>query len=66
METKEKCDTIINLLNGKLLPGSKDTLLVKFADGGIKKKHYKHGDNRYRNDVDVSLGRTALYETVNI
>ena len=54
METKEKCDAIINLLNGKMLPGSKDTLLVKFADGGSKKKHYKNSEHRYRND-DVSL-----------
>ena len=52
MESKEKCDSIINILNGKLLPGSKDILLVKFADGGNKKKHFKN--DRYRNDVDVS------------
>lgn len=56
METKEKCDSIISLLNGKLLPGSKDTLLVKFADGGNKKKHYKNNDNRYRNDIDLQMG----------
>lgn len=50
MESKEKCETIISMLNGKLLSGSKDMLLVKFADGGSKKKsHYKNND-RYRND----------------
>lgn len=56
MESKEKCDAIISLLNGKMLPGCKDHLLVKFADGGNKKKHYKHNGDRggYRNDVDVS------------
>lgn len=54
MESKEKCENIINILNGKLIAGSKDTLLVKFADGGNKKKnHYKNND-RYRND-DVGV-----------
>lgn len=62
METKEKCDSIINLLNGKMLPGSKDTLLVKFADGGSKKKHYKNNDNRYRNDIDLQMG----YDSTNL
>lgn len=58
MDSKEKCDVIISILNGKMLPGCKDTLLVKFADGGNKKKHYnKHNGDRggYRNDVDVSI-----------
>ena len=55
MESKEKCDSIISLLNGKMLPGCKDTLLVKFADGGNKKKHYKTNEIRYRSDVDVSI-----------
>ncbi|XP_013775371.1 RNA-binding motif, single-stranded-interacting protein 1-like isoform X1 [Limulus polyphemus] len=47
MESKEKCDQIIHVLNGKYLPGSKDPLLVKFADGGNKKKHqYKTQDQQ--------------------
>ncbi|XP_076361469.1 RNA-binding motif, single-stranded-interacting protein 1-like isoform X5 [Tachypleus tridentatus] len=39
MESKEKCDQIIHVFNGKFLHASKDPLLVKFADGGNKKKH---------------------------
>lgn len=54
MESKEKCEEIINVFNGKLLPGSKDTLLVKFADGGLKKKNQYKMESRYRNDVDVN------------
>lgn len=38
MESKEKCEQIIQIFNGKTLPGAKDPLLVKFADGGNKKK----------------------------
>lgn len=60
METKEKCEEIIQILNSKKVSGSNDPLLVKFADGGGKKKHYKNdgeggrgGGGRYRNDGDV-------------
>uniref|UniRef100_A0A2C9KNW5 RRM domain-containing protein n=1 Tax=Biomphalaria glabrata TaxID=6526 RepID=A0A2C9KNW5_BIOGL len=38
MESKEKCDQIINAFNNKMLPGSTEPLLVKFADSGNKKK----------------------------
>lgn len=38
MESKEKCEQIIQMFNGKALTGAKDPLLVKFADGGNKKK----------------------------
>ncbi|CAG5124767.1 unnamed protein product, partial [Candidula unifasciata] len=38
MESKEKCDQIINAFNNKMLPGSSEPLLVKFADSGSKKK----------------------------
>lgn len=46
MESKEKCEQIIQMFNGNALPGCKDPLLVKFADGGNKKKNmYKNNDN---------------------
>lgn len=46
MENKEKCEFIIQQFNGHTLPGSKDALLVKFADGGNKKKNlYKNNEN---------------------
>lgn len=46
MESKEKCEQIIQIFNGSQLPGCKEPLLVKFADGGNKKKNqYKNNDN---------------------
>lgn len=45
MENKEKCEEIIMRFNGKSL-GGKEPLLVKFADGGNKKKNmYKSNEN---------------------
>lgn len=38
MDAKDKCDVIISAFNGKVILGSKEPLLVKFADGGNKKK----------------------------
>lgn len=46
MESKEKCEYIIQNFNSKVLQGSKEPLLVKFADGGNKKKNmYKNNEN---------------------
>ncbi|KAF5297068.1 hypothetical protein FQR65_LT10077 [Abscondita terminalis] len=46
MESKEKCEQIIQIFNGSPISGSKEPLLVKFADGGNKKKNqYKNNDN---------------------
>lgn len=46
MENKEKCDDIIRMFNGNALQGCKEPLLVKFADGGNKKKNmYKNNEN---------------------
>lgn len=39
MESREKCEQIIQIFNGTQLAGAKDPLLVKFADGGSKKKN---------------------------
>lgn len=38
MESKEKCEQIIQHFHGKYLSGWKEPLTVKFADGGNKKK----------------------------
>uniref|UniRef100_A0A1B6DA74 Protein alan shepard n=1 Tax=Clastoptera arizonana TaxID=38151 RepID=A0A1B6DA74_9HEMI len=46
MESKDKCEQIIQIFNGNSLPGSKDPLLVKFADGGQKKRSPFRNDNR--------------------
>ncbi|KPI94424.1 Protein alan shepard [Papilio xuthus] len=49
MESREKCEQIIQMFNGNSIPGAKEPLLVKFADGGSKKKSlYKQNDNNGR------------------
>lgn len=57
METKEKCEQIIQLFNGAKIPGGKEPLLVKFADGGNKKKNiYKNNDgNKWRDAADACM-----------
>ena len=56
MGSKEKCEQIIKIFNGSPLPGSKEPLLVKFADGGNKKRSlYKSPDQRmWREAGEVS------------
>ncbi|XP_023237272.1 protein alan shepard-like isoform X2 [Centruroides sculpturatus] len=47
MECKEKCEHIISTFNGNILQGSKEPLLVKFADGGNKRRNqYKNQEHR--------------------
>lgn len=63
METREKCEQIIQIFNGTQLPGAKDPLLVKFADGGSKKKNtFKSPDQNNRQWRDVTeVRRTAFF-----
>ncbi|XP_074093527.1 RNA binding motif single stranded interacting protein alan shepard isoform X2 [Cotesia typhae] len=66
MESKEKCEQIIQMFNGKALQGAKDPLLVKFADGGNKKKPYKSsiwretGDNITLNYDTSGVGQNGV------
>ncbi|CAB0005005.1 unnamed protein product [Nesidiocoris tenuis] len=53
METKEKCEQIIQVFNGKTLQGSKDPLLVKFADGGQKKRIYRSENRMWREGQEM-------------
>uniref|UniRef100_A0A8D8Q3I4 Protein alan shepard n=2 Tax=Cacopsylla melanoneura TaxID=428564 RepID=A0A8D8Q3I4_9HEMI len=56
LESKEKCDQMIQLFNGNSLPGSKEPLLVKFADSGLKKRSGGAGGaNLYRGGGEVRL-----------
>lgn len=56
MESKEKCEQIIQMFNGKALAGAKDPLLVKFADGGNKKKSlFKSTIWRETGEVRISI-----------
>ncbi|XP_033221532.1 protein alan shepard isoform X2 [Belonocnema kinseyi] len=70
MESKEKCEQIIQMFNGKALQGGKDPLLVKFADGGNKKKSlYKStiwretGDNMTLNYDASGVGQNGVATT---
>lgn len=60
MESKEKCEQIIQMFNGKALSGAKDPLLVKFADGGNKKK------SLYKSTIWRETGEVIDLITVNI
>ncbi|XP_054287136.1 protein alan shepard isoform X3 [Macrosteles quadrilineatus] len=55
MESKEKCEQIINLFNNQTLQGSKEPLLVKFADGGQKKRSPFRNENRMWRDATEAL-----------
>lgn len=47
MESRDKCEQIIEQLNGRPYKGWKEPLLVKFADGGNKKRHH-HNNHQYQ------------------
>lgn len=62
MESKEKCEQIIQIFNSHVLPNCKEPLLVKFADGGNKKKNLynKSNDNSMKwRDASESMGAMA-------
>lgn len=63
MESREKCEQIIQIFNGTQLQGAKDPLLVKFADGGSKKKNnFKSPDPNARTWRDVAEGVPVTYD----
>ncbi|GAB0093378.1 Protein alan shepard [Sergentomyia squamirostris] len=63
MDSREKCESIIQIFNGTQLTGAKDPLLVKFADGGSKKKNaYKSPDPNARTWRDVTEGIPVAYD----
>lgn len=56
MDSKEKCEQIIQIFNGNPLPGSKEPLLVKFADSGQKKRNTNYrSDSRLWRESEVKL-----------
>lgn len=63
MESREKCEQIIQIFNGTQLQGAKDPLLVKFADGGSKKKNnFKSPDPNARAWREVAEGVPVTYD----
>ncbi|XP_063697932.1 protein alan shepard isoform X2 [Culicoides brevitarsis] len=63
MESREKCEQIIQIFNGTQLTGAKDILLVKFADGGSKKKNaFKSPDTTQRTWRDGAEGIPVAYD----
>jgi hypothetical protein len=65
MESKEKCEQIIQMFNSQQLQGSKEPLLVKFADGGNKKRNamYKSPDQRM---WAKEMGEVRIRQTIDI
>ncbi|XP_031620576.1 protein alan shepard isoform X2 [Contarinia nasturtii] len=68
MESREKCEQIIQIFNGTQLPGAKDPLLVKFADGGSKKKNAFKNQNdpntrTWREVTETMQGIPVAYDT---
>lgn len=56
MESREKCEHIIQIFNKKVLRGAKEALLVKFADSGNKKRNqYKPKDQSNWDRPEVSV-----------
>ena len=56
MESREKCEHIIQIFNKKVLRGAKEALLVKFADSGNKKRNqYKSKDQNNWERPEVSV-----------
>ncbi|XP_055603557.1 protein alan shepard isoform X3 [Uranotaenia lowii] len=63
MESREKCEQIIQMFNGTQLQGAKEPLLVKFADGGSKKKNaFKSPDPNARSWRDGAEGIPVTYD----
>lgn len=63
MESREKCEQIIQIFNGTQLQGAKDPLLVKFADGGSKKKNnFKSPDPNARVWREGTEGIPVTYD----
>ncbi|XP_039430254.1 protein alan shepard isoform X4 [Culex pipiens pallens] len=63
MESREKCEQIIQIFNGTQLQGAKEPLLVKFADGGSKKKNpFKSPDPNARTWRDGAEGIPVTYD----
>ncbi|KAK6620448.1 hypothetical protein RUM44_006849 [Polyplax serrata] len=64
MESKDKCEQIIELFNGRSVPGSKEPLLVKFADGGNKKRTLYKTDQRgsWRDPTEVVTGAPVTFD----
>ncbi|KAG8199818.1 hypothetical protein JTE90_000908 [Oedothorax gibbosus] len=51
MDNRDMCEMIIQRFNGKVLPGAKEALLVKFADGGNKRRNqFKSQEQRLWTD----------------
>ena len=55
MESRDKCQEIIDKLNGKPYKGSREPLLVKFADGGNRKRHHNNHHHHHHNNTHHKL-----------
>jgi len=65
MESRDKCEAIIQAFNGKLLPRHSELLTVKFADGGNKKKSQgmsRQWVNRTPDSMSGGMAPMSSYE----
>lgn len=62
METRDKCEQIIENLNGQPYKGWKEPLLVKFADGGNKKRHHHNSHNHYYQHHNNNLQHNKVHQ----
>jgi len=65
MESRDKCQAIIQAFNGKLLPRHSEFLTVKFADGGNKKKSQgssRQWVNRTPDSMSAGMAPMHTYE----
>lgn len=62
MESRDKCEQIIEQLNGRPCKGCQEPLLVKFADGGNKKRNY-HNNLHHHNSSHHRTQKSHQDET---
>lgn len=62
MESRDKCEQIIEQLNGRPCQGWKEPLLVKFADGGNKKRHHHNNQHQHQSNNHHQHHKVQQYD----
>ncbi|GAU91999.1 hypothetical protein RvY_04151 [Ramazzottius varieornatus] len=56
METRDVCEKVIEVLNGKILAGSSEPLVVKFADSGNRRRNMQNRERGWGRMDNVGMG----------
>lgn len=56
METRDVCEKVIEVLNGKILAGSQEPLVVKFADSGNRRRNMQNRERGWGRMDNVGMG----------